>query len=104
MVNKSYNNTYRRPIRPSKSIYRRQLDRVILVLMVLIIILVIKIINNKTTNNIIEIIEENIYYDFSWQDDGKEALGYINKIMNNAKDSIEVFNMDTKKKILNKQY
>lgn len=76
--------------------YSRQLNKVIIVLLVLIIILIIKAINNGTSNNIIEIIEKNIYYDFSWKNDGKWATEYIKKLIGDTMESIEVFNMQIK--------
>lgn len=74
-------------------IYNRQLNNVILVLLILIIILIIKMLNNSTSKNIIEIIEKNIYYKFSWKDDGERAMEYMTKIMGITKKTMETINI-----------
>ena len=74
-------------------IYNRQLNNIILVLLVLVIILIIKLFNNSTSNDIIELIEKNIHYEFSWKNDGKRAIEYMTKIMGNTKKTIETINI-----------
>ena len=74
-------------------IYNRQLNNIILVLLILVIILIIKLFNNSTSNDIIEIIQKNIYYEFSWKDDGERAIEYMTKIMGNTKRTMETFNI-----------
>ena len=74
-------------------IYNRQLNNIIIVLLILIILLIIKMFNNGTSNNIIEIIEKNVYYKFSWKDDGKRAMEYMTKILGNTKKTIETINI-----------
>ncbi len=69
--------------------WNRQINRMIVVLITLLIILVIKLINIKTTNNIIKIIEKNIYYDFSLKEDGKKVKDYLAKIVDSSKNTIE---------------
>lgn len=76
-----------------KKFYHSQLNKVILVLSILIIILIIKTVNNSTSNNIIKIIKENIYYDFNWKADGIRLGKYMKKVMENTIESIEIFNM-----------
>lgn len=77
-------------------IISRQLNNLIVVLVILITILVVKMINYSTSNNIIEIIEKNIYHDFSWEQDGKRVAEYMKKFMGNTKRSIETFNIQIK--------
>lgn len=77
--------------------YKRQLNKVIVVLSILIIILLIKMINNSTSNNIIEIIERNIYYDFNWKNDGGRVAQYVRQVMGKTAESIEIFNVERKK-------
>lgn len=80
------------------NIYNRQLNKIIVVLSILIIILIIKTINSSTSNNIIEIIEKNIYYSFSWKRDGKKVTEYMKNIIENTMESIEVFNIEINQK------
>lgn len=76
-------------IKYSNGYWNRQINRMIVVLITLLIILVIKLINIKTTNNIIKIIEKNIYHDFSLKEDGKKVKDYLAKIVDGSKDTIE---------------
>lgn len=100
MVKRSYN-TNKKSLGHNNSLYSRQLNKVIFVLITLILIFIIKTINTKTSNDIIQIIEKNIYYDFSWKNDGKKATDYMKKLVGSTKNSIEIFNIQTNKKILN---
>lgn len=75
-----------------KKVCHSQLNKVIVVLSILIIIFIIKTVNNSTSKNMIEIIEKNIYYEFSLEDDGKRVAKYMRKIMGNTIESIEIFN------------
>ena len=75
------------------SYYNKLISRVILVLVTLLVILIIKTINTKTTNNIIQIIEKNIYYDFNWKEDGEKARKYLKGIFVDTMESIETFSV-----------
>lgn len=77
-------------------VYNRQLNNIIVVLLILLIILFIKLFNNGTSNDIIEIIEKNIYYEFRWKDDGERAIEYMTKVMGNTKKTIETFSIQIK--------
>lgn len=96
MIKRNYNNKYKKRSKKNP-FYQRQLNKIIIVLSILIIILIIKIFTNETTNNFIEIIKNNIYYEFSWKDDGKRVSEYIRKFMGNTIESIETFNMERKR-------
>jgi len=71
--------------------YNKLINRVIIVLILLIIILVIKVVNSKTTNNIIKIIEKNIYYDFTLKKDGIVVKEYFVKAIDISKDRFYQF-------------
>ena len=88
----------KRYFKSSNNYYNKQLNRIMLVLFTLLIILIIKMINNKTTNSVIQIIEKNIYYDFSFKEDGKKAKDYILKALDDSKDTIEKLSLDITKK------
>lgn len=75
----------------SNGYYNKLISRMIFVLVTLLIILAIKMMNTKTTNNIIKIIEKNIYYDFSLKEDGKKVKDYLVKVVVDSKDTIEEF-------------
>lgn len=83
---------------PNRSYFNRQLNKLMLVLFTLLIILIIKMINNKTTNSVIQIIQKNIYYDFSFKEDGKKVKDYILKAVDDSKDTIEKLAVDINKK------
>lgn len=87
MISKS-NGLYKKPYILSSNYYKKLLNRIIVVLIILLTILVIKVINSKTTNNIIEIIEKNIYYDFTLKRDGIVVKDYVMDAINNSKDTI----------------
>lgn len=91
MFNKS-NEKYRIGRKYSK-FYKNQLNKIIIVLLILIIILIIKIFNNNTSNKVIEVIEENIYYEFNWKSDGEIAIKYMTKLVANAKKTMETINI-----------
>ena len=74
-------------------VYNRQLNNIILVLLILLIILIIKLFNNSTSNNIIDIIEKNIFYEFSWKSDGKRIIEHMTKVMGNTKKTVETINI-----------
>lgn len=88
----------KRYFRSNNYYYNKQLNRIMLVLFTLLIILITKIINNKTTNSVIQIIEKNIYYDFSFKEDGKKVKDYILKVLDDSKDTIEKLALDITKK------
>lgn len=88
----------KRYFRSSDNYYNKQLNRVMLVLFILLIVLIIKMLNNKTANNVIQIIEKNIYYDFSLKEDGKKAKNYIIKAFDHSKDTIERIALDITKR------
>lgn len=92
MLRRNYNRYNTRP--NYKGFYARLLNKIIIVLSILIIVLIIKTINNSTSNNMIEIIEKNIYYEFSWKSDGKRVVEYVRRVMGNTMESIEIFNME----------
>lgn len=99
MVKKYYSNN-KKSLKYNSSFYNRQLNKITLVLIILIFIFTIKIMNTTRTKNIIEIIETNINYNFSLNSDGKRSLKYIKKLMVRTKDSIEIFNIDPNKNII----
>lgn len=76
-------------LRYNKKIYSKQLNRTIFVLVTLLIILFIKMINHRTTNNIIEIIKKNIYYDFSLKEDGKKVKDSLINTIDSSMEAIE---------------
>lgn len=88
----------KRYFRPNNNYYNKQLNKIMVVLFTLLIILIIKMINNKTTNSVIQIIEKNIYYDFSFKEDGKKAKDYILKTLDDSKDTIEKIALDITKR------
>ncbi len=77
--------------------YNKLLNRIVFILCTLLIIFIIKIVNNTTTNNIIKIIEKNIYYDFSLKEDGDKIKDYLKKLVNNSMDTIEELNLKINK-------
>lgn len=75
--------------RYGKIYFNRQINRIILVLVVLLVVLVAKIVNTKVTNNFIQAIEKNIYYEFSLKEDGKKVKDYFIKTVGDSKVVIE---------------
>lgn len=73
----------------NNSYYNKQVNRIIFVLITVLVILIVKAINHRSTNNIINIIEKNIYYDFSIKEDGKKVKDYLVKIIGGSKETIE---------------
>lgn len=65
------------------------INQAIIVLAVLLGIFIIKLININTTNKILDIIERNIYYDFSFKEDGKKIKDALVKIVNTSKVALE---------------
>ncbi|NLK44686.1 MAG: hypothetical protein GX300_09870 [Tissierellia bacterium] len=76
-----------------KKIFRgylnRQVNRIIIVLIILIGIYIIKIANINATNTLLDIIERNIQYDFTFAEDRKIFKDTIVKIVNTSKVTIE---------------
>ncbi len=73
----------------SNGYYNKLINKMIFVLVILLIVLLIKMMNTKTTDNIINIIKKNIYYEFSIKEDGKKIKDYLVKLVGNSKDTIE---------------
>jgi len=71
---------------------RRQLFNIIGVIIILLFLLILKLLNNSITNNIIQIVESSINYDFSLKKDGQAILDYSKKILELPEKALEVFN------------
>lgn len=72
---------------------KRQLTSVVGVLIILVLLLLLKILNNSITDNIIQIIDNSINYEFSLKEDGKEMLNYGKKILKFPEKALTVFNI-----------
>lgn len=77
-----------------KDYYSKQITNLIYVLIIVLFVLITKSINSKITKNIINIIEKNIYYEFTFKEDGKKVKDYIIKTADNSINSIEKFTKD----------
>ncbi|WMM23549.1 hypothetical protein RBU61_11355 [Tissierella sp. MB52-C2] len=81
-MNKRYGN-------PPKKYYNKQVNRLIFVLVTLLIVLLIKMMNTKITNDIINIIERNVYYEFSLKEDGRKVKEYLGKVVDISMEAID---------------
>ena len=81
-MNKRYGN-------PQKKYYNKQVNRLIFVLVTLLIILLIKMMNTRITNDIINIIERNVYYEFSLKEDGQKVKEYLGKVVDISMEAID---------------
>jgi len=77
---------------------RRQLFGIAGVAIILILLLLLKMLNTSITDNIIQIVENSINYDFSLKKDGQAILNYSKKVLKFPEKALSVFNfMDTNK-------
>ena len=71
---------------------RRQLLSIVGVIIILILILILKMLNNSITENIIQIVESSINYDFDLRKDGQAILDYSKKVLKFPEKALTVFN------------
>ena len=69
--------------------YNKQINRLVFVLITLLIILLIKMMNTGITNDIINIIEKNVNYEFSLKKDGERVKEYLVKVVDISMETIE---------------
>lgn len=72
---------------------RRQLISIVGVLIILILLLFLKMINNSISDNIIQIIENSINYEFSLKKDGQVILDYGKRFLKLPERALSVFNV-----------
>lgn len=71
---------------------RRQLRNIVGVIIILILLLFLKILNNSISDNIIQIIDNGINYEFTLEKDGKAILNYGKKLFTLPEKALTVFN------------
>lgn len=71
---------------------KRQLINIIGVIIILILLLLLKILNNSISNNIIQIINKGLNYEFSLKEDGKAILDYSRHALTFPERALTVFN------------
>lgn len=72
---------------------RRQIINIVGVIIILLFLLILKLLNNSITNNIIQIVESSINYNFSLKKDGQAILNYSKKVLELPEKALEVFNI-----------
>lgn len=70
------------------------INKLIISLTIVLLVALAKSINTEPTNNIVDFIERNIYYDFSVKEDGKKIGEYVIKFLNGSKANIEKFTVE----------
>lgn len=91
--NKIITNFIKRRLNP-----RRQLMNIIGVIIILLFLLILKLLNTSITNNVIQLVENSINYDFSLKKDGQAILNYSKKVLEFPERALEVFNINNTKK------
>lgn len=73
--------------------FKRQTNRIIIVLILLAFILILKGLNNNISSNIIQIIDNSVQHEFSIKKDGKAILDYGKKILTIPEKTLSVLNI-----------
>lgn len=71
---------------------KNQVNRLIYVLAILVLLLILKRLNNSISNNIIQIIDKGVNYEFSIRKDGKVVFDYGKKLLVLPEKALSVFN------------
>lgn len=71
---------------------QRQLKSILGVIIILILLLLLKVINNSITDNIIQIIDNGLNYEFSLKRDGMALLDYGKRALTFPERALTVFN------------
>ena len=69
--------------------FNKQVNRIIIVLIILLGIYIIKLVNINSTNRLLDLIEKNIYYNFSLVEDGRKLKDSLIKLVNTSKGRLE---------------